>query len=304
MCTIQFLSLHRHSILVQTLFIICMFLVSCSKDDSTDTSAFTSLSFPLNGAFQDIQLVANQPTNQVITLNVPPEIKMLKSAKIDILKTLKNASVSYQKSALKSALINSALQNDETGWIHIKVGDSPETACLSSISYGPYNLSPGFFGAPMPKEVPLDQPSIQIVNTGTVVLCIEMVSAIDAVVSIDEVAFDITQSDCTETFDFSGLWQGIYECENSCANQFGGEIQLTVTQNGTTASYTDDMDITYTGTICDEVFRFERTNEYESESGTLTRIDDNYAIKRSTWRSHYEPYCFGNCVDTLYRISQ
>jgi hypothetical protein len=175
---------------------------------------------------------------------------------------------------------------------------------LSSVSYGPYNLSPGFFGEPEPEEVELDQSTIQIVNNGTVVLCIEMVSAIDAVVSIDEVAFNITQSDCAETFDFSGVWQGTYECENSCDSQFGGEIQLTITQNGTTASYTSDMGESYTGTVCGEVFRFEGSNEYENESGTLTRIDDNYAIKRSTWRSNYEPYCFGNCVDSLYRISQ
>ena len=149
----------------------------------------------------------------------------------------------------------------------------------------------------------MDQPSIQIVNRGTVTLCLLMQSSVDAMVSIGEVAMNVTQSECLDAADFSGTWEGTYKCDNSCGGEFGGSMLLTVSQKGTNASYVDDEKYTYTGTVCGDVFRFTRSDNVETESGTFTLIDANTAVKRSTWRSLSQFTCFGNCVDSLYRVA-
>jgi len=286
------------------LIFINTIFVNCSGDSSTDgnSDGDLSVSIPLDGGMQNIQLPANQVVNFMLTLQVPPEIKMVESATIDVKETLKNASVSFEGNFLKAAFMAAFFQDDVTGSMFIKVGDTPETACSSTITYGPYNLSAGFFGSPEPQEISLDQPSIQIVNLGTVALCMQMQSSVDAMISIEDIAVDVTQSDCPDAADFSGIWEGTYTCGSSCGGEFGGSIQLTVTQNGTSASYVDDGEYIYSGTVCGDVFRFKRTDEDETESGTLTLIDATHAVKRSTWRSLSVPTCFGNCVDSLSRV--
>ena len=287
-----------------SILILSFIFVSCSKDDPKDGNPENiSISFPLEGGMQNVQLLANQTVNYTLTLQVPPEIKMVESATIDVKASLKNASVAFLKSANKAALIGALYQNDATGNLLVKVGDTPEAACASTITYGPYNLSAGFFGTPVPEEIELDQPTVQIVNRGTVSLCLQMLSSVDAMVSIGNVAVDVTQSDCEDVADFSGTWEGTYTCGNSCGGEFGGYIQLSVTQNGTNASYRDDGQYVYSGTVCGDVFRFKRTDNQETESGTLTLIDANTAVKRSTWRALNQSGCWGNCVDSLYRVA-
>ncbi|KAA3658608.1 MAG: hypothetical protein DWQ10_10820 [Calditrichaeota bacterium] len=288
-------------------WILCVnsIFISCSNDGPTKENSGGDLSIlmPLEGEVQNIQLAANQDVQFTLTLQIPPEIKMIESATLNVQETLKHASVSYQGSAGKAALLGAIFQNEATGSILVRVDDSPETACASAITYGPYDLAPGFFSSPDPEEILLDQPSIQLVNRGTVALCLIMHSSVDATVSIDEVAVDMVQSDCPDVADFSGMWTGTYQCGNSCGPGFGGSITLTISQDGASATYVDDGEYSYTGTVCGDVFRFERIDEYEKESGTLTLIDANSAVKRSTWRSRSEPTCFGNCVDSLYRVS-
>lgn len=285
--------------------ITSLLFVNCSNDDSTDEKSSEDLSvlFPLEGGMQDLYLPANQSVNYMLTLQVPPEIKKVESATIDVKESLKNASVTIQGTSLKAALLGAVLQSNETGSILIRVGDTPETACASSITYGPFNLAVGFFGSPDPQEISLDQPSIQIVNRGTVVLCLEMQSSVDAMVSVGDVAVDVTQTECPEAVDFSGTWQGTYECGNSCDTNFGGSIQLKVSQNGTSATYVDQGEDMYTGTVCGDVFRFKRNDPDEVESGTLTLIGPDRAVKHSTWRSVFDPSCYGDCVDSLYRVA-
>jgi hypothetical protein len=85
----------------------------------------------------------------------------------------------------------------------------------------------------------------------------------DATFSLDSVEGDVTQEDCGAPANFAGRWTGTYECGNSCSGTpFGGEVDLIVTQDGASATYTDgggsgDM---YTGTVCGNVFRFRRTS--------------------------------------------
>jgi hypothetical protein len=76
---------------------------------------------------------------------------------------------------------------------------------------------------------------------------------------------------------------------------------ITFTQNGRSGTYIDDGGDEYEGTICGNVFTFERFEENEIERGTLTLEDANHATKRSTWRLQVSPYCTGDCVDQLTR---
>ena len=123
--------------------------------------------------------------------------------------------------------------------------------------------------------------------------------------SLDDLHADVTQEDCDPPANFAGQWVGTYECGNSCSGfPFGGQISLTVTQDGTSASYTDDGGDMYTGQVCGNVFRFRRVGPVvDDEVGSLTLEGADMATKRSTWRTTSEPFCGGHCVDVLTRAA-
>jgi hypothetical protein len=109
--------------------------------------------------------------------------------------------------------------------------------------------------------------------------------------------------DCGSPSDFSGTWTGTYQCTfrtNDCGEPFGGEITLEVTQDGCSATYSDDGDGTFAGRVCGDVFEFEGGGPGYTESGTLTLVTPNMAMKHSTF-VNTEGGCTGDCDDDLSR---
>ena len=146
-----------------------------------------------------------------------------------------------------------------------------------------------------------DAATLQIINLGSMSVCLTITPNIDALLSMDAVAVDITEGNCAVPANFAGTWNGTYQCGNSCNEPFGGDIEMVVTQNGTQASYTDQGGDTFSGVVCGDMFRFEYTGTGFVERGTLTLDGPNAATKRSTWRSTTAPYCGGDCVDYVTR---
>ena len=98
------------------------------------------------------------------------------------------------------------------------------------------------------------------------------------------------------------MWTGTYSCTSSCdVEGFGGEIVLTITQNGDTASYTDSIGGSFSGTVCGNVFTYASIDPATVETGTMTVTSGNEATKQSHYRSTVGSLCEGDCDDTLTR---
>ncbi|MBK7672824.1 MAG: hypothetical protein IPJ24_15775 [bacterium] len=283
-------------------------LPGCSGDDPASPQGGTPyrLVAPLENAVTDVPLLANQPTTVTVTLQLPPDIPLVSAAEIDVAATLDHVRIDgiplWKLIARKmSRLLGKA---DEVGaTATIRVGSDPLTVCESGISYGPFMVSHGTALVVDPPTVSADDATLDVINMGSMVLCITITANIDATLSVDAVAMDITEGRCASPANFAGTWTGTYSCGNSCVEPFGGDITLVVTQNGTQVSYTDDAGDTFTGVVCGDKLTFERFGEFSTERGTLTLESDGSATKRSTWRSNSPPYCGGDCIDYLTRSS-
>ncbi|MDO9695195.1 MAG: hypothetical protein Q7W56_10710 [Candidatus Latescibacteria bacterium] len=258
----------------------------------------------LEGAVSDVQLSAGVPSTLVFTLQLPPDLAPVTAAEIDVTATLDHVQVGgvplWQLIARKVAsLFGSA--DDLGATASIRIGDDPATVCESGIFYGPFTVSHGTSLVVSPETAVADGPTLQIINRGSMILCLTVTANFDAEFSVDAVAVDLAEGNCAAPEDFAGTWTGTYECGNSCGEPFGGDVTLTVTQDGDEASYVDQGGDTYTGLVCGDTFHFERVDDDEIERGTLTLDGPDTATKRSTWRSTTPPYCSGNCVDVLTR---
>jgi hypothetical protein len=298
----------RHGMYVFLLiFLILIFYGGCGDDSNPTNGSGTQkeVSYPLNGVLMDIQLTADQPAQFTFTLQAPNDMGIIQSASLDIVSTLQNLTATTPNTLSKLEVLASMLTNQSTGQAMIKVGSDENTVCYQNTSYGPYEISTDFFTNPDPQNIPLNSETIAMLNYGYIVLCLELVSSVDATFSIDQIDADVTETECAAPSNFAGLWRGTFTCSNSCGEPFGDSVFITVTQDGHTASYTDDAGDTYTGRVCGNEFRFKRINSpYDEEWGTLVLSDASHATKRSTWRSSYSPYCQGDCIDYLTRVPQ
>ncbi len=283
-------------------------IAGCSDDNPAGPNGDTTnlLVAPLDNAVVDVQLTANQPTTINLTLQLPPDIPSITAAEIDIAGTLDHVRVDdiqlWKLIARKvGRLLGKAEEIGATATL--RVGSDAETVCETGVLYGPFEISHETSLVVSPETVEVDEATLQIINMGSMTVCLTIVPNIDALLSVDAVAMQITEGDCDPPANFDGTWNGTFDCGNSCGNPWNGNIQLIVTQDGTQANYTDDGGDRFSGVVCGNMFRFEYTGENFVERGTLTLDGPNSATKRSTWRDNTAPYCGGNCVDYLTRGS-
>jgi len=107
---------------------------------------------------------------------------------------------------------------------------------------------------------------------------------------------------CGSPSDFSGTWTGTYECtfrRAECGGTFGGDITFEVMQNGCSATYSDG-EASYSGRVCGDIFTFEGGGPGYTESGVLTLVTPNKAMKESVF-VNTEGGCTGDCDDDLSR---
>jgi len=285
----------------------CCLAVGCSGDDGPGQPQDPQpqrVVAELEGAVDDVQLAADVPSTLVFTLQLPPDLAPVTAAELDVAATLDHVQVDgvplWQLIARKAShLLGGA--DDASATATIRIGSDPETVCGSGILYGPFTVSGGTSLAVEPETASADAPTLQIINSGSMVLCMTITSNVDAALRIDALAVDLVTGDCDAPVDFSGTWTGTYQCGNSCGVPFGGDVTLTVTQDGEDASYVDGSGDTYTGRVCGDTFHFERIDGDEIERGTMTLDGPDSATKRSTWRGTSPPHCSGDCVDVLTR---
>lgn len=281
-------------------------MTSCSSNDpaTPGNGSPYRLVAPLENAVVDVPLTANQPTTVNLTLQLPPDIPLITAAEIDIAGTLDHVRIDgiplWKLIARKAARLFGKA-DDIGATAMLRVGSDPETVCETGQVYGPFEVSHGTSLVVSPETVAADGATLQVINMGSMTVCLTITPNIDALLSVDAVAMDITEGNCGSPTNFAGTWNGTYECGNSCDMPFGGDVQLVVTQNGTQATYTDQGGDTFAGVVCGNMFRFEYTGTDFVERGTLTLDGPNTATKRSTWRSTTAPYCGGNCVDYVTR---
>lgn len=280
--------------------------VGCSDDNPADPQGGTPglLVAPLDNAVVDVQLTADQPTTVTFTLQLPPDIPSVTAAEIDIGATLDHVRLDdISLWSLISRKVGRLLGKAEDigATATLRVDSNPETVCETGVLYGPFQISHENSLVVDPETVTADEATLQIINMGSMTICMTIIPDFDALLSVDAVAMQISEGDCDAPADFAGTWIGTFECGNNCYQTWDGDIELVVTQNGTQASYTDDGGDSFSGVICGNMFRFEYTGEGFVERGTLTLNSTNSATKRSTWRETTPPYCGGNCVDYLTR---
>lgn len=123
-----------------------------------------------------------------------------------------------------------------------------------------------------------------------------------AVESTESTTFTLTVlADCASPANFAGVWTGTFSCTNSCGpDGFGGEIELTITQNGDAVSFTDSLGGSFNGTVCGGTLAFSSDDPAVVETGTLTLTSGDQATKQSHYRAS-DPVCEGDCMDTLTR---
>lgn len=282
-------------------------LAGCSDDDdptSPGTDGPRRLVAPLENAVVDVPLVADQPNTVLLTLQLPPDIPRVASAEIDIAATLDHVRIDgiplHTLIARKLArLVGKADPIGATATL--RVGNDPGTVCTSGILYGPFEVSHDTDLVVEPEAVAADDATIDVINMGTVVVCLTIVPSIDATLSVDALALDLAEGDCEAPADFAGTWTGTYQCSDWCGEPFGGPIQLVLTQDGDRAEHMDSLEGHFAGVICGDMYRFEDVGQGFTEVGTMTLTGPNTAIKRSTWRALAPPYCGGDCEDTLTR---
>ena len=146
-----------------------------------------------------------------------------------------------------------------------------------------------------PPSYTASQDVLDIYNSGSVSTCTRIMPSVNATASMSGMEADIEPCSLPPS-DFSGTWSGTYSCTGSCPES--GAITLTVTQDGSSASYSDGS-ASYSGHICGDVFSFRGGAGGYDESGKLTLTGPNSATKNSFFRA--SPICSGSCVDSLTR---
>lgn len=299
------LCIRRRSVILGTVVCAVFLGFACSNDSKPPQSkpaARTSVSIPLENALTDVFIPANTPTQVVVTFHTPVDIGVITAASIDVAGTVQHGTASAGSiMAAVRHYVASLFESQATAEATIRVGNDPATVCEQTIVYGPFSVEAGFLSSPSPDSIELGQPTIQILNAGYAVLCMMITTSTDVTFSLDEIEAKVASQSCPTPSNFSGDWAGNYLCGNSCGSEFGGDVTLTVTQDGASAQYVDGGGDVYTGTICGTKFRFERIDLDEIERGTMTLIDATHAVKHSTWRGRNYPYCWGDCTDTLTR---
>ncbi len=214
-------------------------------------------------------------------------------------------------------LANGECPPSETVAIYYQIGYDEETACQSGRVYGPFDVGLDDDGQPnsvQPATSQVDEDTIEVINAGFFYVCMRVLCPSDAELLIDALAMDVTLAepevpeDCPAASNIAGTWTGTYSCSNSCGEGEGGEITLTIIQDGNTAWYQDGSGAAFRGTVCGDSFTFSGGGVGYNETGTFTLTGADTATKTSTYANRdlpetaeNEAACGGDCSDVLRR---
>jgi len=273
-------------------------VLGCGGDSKPKPPVRVTLPVPAASATHT--LTAGTPANVVFPVSIDPSVGVA-SASVDLSATLAELDVVV---SARSAARAAALPAEGDAQVTLRVAPvaSGDTVCEDGALYGPFNLSLGAGSLPTavsPASVTASSGTVALLNGGLFVMCLQAVYPVDATVTLNGVAVEYGEDTCDEApADFSGTWTGTYECSSSCGPAFGSAITLTVIQDGRSASYSDG-EATFEGSVCGNELRFGRETALDQEHGKLTLAANGTAVKTSTYRSKMEPFCHGQCTDSL-----
>lgn len=184
----------------------------------------------------------------------------------------------------------------------VRIGPSGDPdLCSTGELYGPYTVSGDIIEGG--GNVTASQPSIRLANQGELGVCMIVTSPVDASLDIETNSVFVEASECDQSPAYiGGVWEGDYSCTSSCGNE-SGSVQLTILQDGYTATY-DDGDAFYEGNVCGNTFKYSGGTDNYTEGGTFTLNSNGTASKTSNYESTVDD-CSGSCNDpVLTRISE
>jgi major membrane immunogen (membrane-anchored lipoprotein) len=187
--------------------------------------------------------------------------------------------------------------NDIPLQVSVRVGPASEadTVCQTGALQGPFEVTGNTVTGG--KTTTSSQPILRHINSGDISLCLIITSPVDATLNVNADSVAIGTDTCDEpAADISGFWYGDYSCTNSCdPNGFDGFVELTITQDGYGATYTD-YEANYEGTVCGNTFKFSGEGPGYVESGTFVLNADGSGSKTSSWSDTMDS-CHGTCSD-------
>ena len=269
-----------------------------SDDDATPDNPTASVRFPAQA--QNVSLSAGVPREftTVNTFDVRALGGPFESVTIDTSRALQNLTAAVMRPATGSGA-RVAARTGATVQIYTGLAEESDDLCNSGAGYQALDVVLDGSNQPesvTPAQFVASQQLLDIYNSGSVATCTRVTTTVDAVAIVS--GLEAEYESCTQPpGNFDGVWQGTYSCSGSCPE--GGDITLTVTQNGTEATYSDG-DASYSGYICGDVFSYRGGNAGYDESGKLSLTGTDTATKSSFYRS-FVGGCSGRCTDTLTR---
>ena len=303
-------------LLVFTLLLIVIFGMGCDGGggggDDTGNGSDTRFSIPLGVFVDEVAVESSQPTQFKFTYPRRVGAQPFTDLSIDFTDTLQAVMVDIPGPSANlrknhgQSLIQPQQETSATMTARVASADEEETVCKTGELYGPYVIYGSAAYEPEsvdPQSAQATQATLSIINAGDFSICIEISSPVDATLSVNSMDVDVGSCE-TPPADISGTWVGTYSCDNTgtsldCSDD-GGDILLTITQNGYSARYEDDGGAVYNGTVCGNTFKYNGGEASYDEEGTFTLNADGTASKTSRWVSNIGD-CGGVCEDILQR---
>jgi hypothetical protein len=304
---------------------LAMFLIitGCSDSGSSGVVGTPVVSTPsvdsgtasLGNDVKNVPLVSGAESKIKFTFTVPGDISAKGDPSINVSKSLqhitlstspitKNSSRFESLRLLANALVKQAFAASPAQvTAHISHAGDPDV-CSSAFKYGPYTIN-GMIGEALTSDtenIPLTQPTVDIVNSGSFEICVITTPLIDAFLTVTDV--DVDFGPCEEsTLDIVSYWGGTFQC-----TPFGGtpgpvdDITLQITLNADGSYHYTDFEADYDGHLCDNKLKFSGglAGDY-NESGTLIFSSDSTATKTSTY-TNIAGTGGGTCSDTLEKL--
>ncbi len=297
-------------LLLPAVGLLCAVLINCSSSDDPPppTESQTRLNVPISDQINNVQISAGQ--NEVsFVYTLPAGTSTFDTISVNLQDSLNAGFVNtagLKTRVLKTmlaAMTASSANAASTAEMSVRIGSSTDPdVCQNGILYGPYTINLNDSDEPVtvsPATAEATPATVSIVNTGAFTVCLLITSPVDGTFSASNVAVD-REACLEEPANFHGYWIGTYSCDNTpCSDNVNEHISLSVTQDGSSATYTD-FEADYEGTVCGNTFKFDGGNQFFSEYGSLVMNSDGTATKTSFWIAA-DKNCSGNCTDQLHR---
>ncbi len=323
------------SIIIIYFLIATPFFVSCSgsggggndtQQNGNNTSGGT-INASLGTSFNNVPIVANQPTQHNITYTLPGNITGFKDFSVNLDETMKNVTVSSSQVVTKFNIFDmlkmfarldvAAAVLNATVTVRLSyAGDSMVCTNPNAIQLGPYSFSgdvDGSVSSSSSSESP-NTTTFDVVNSGTFQLCLVISPLpVDAYLTVSDVVVDVTPCDLQPPADEDvlGNWTGTYDCDNwGTSDSVHETINLIISKNPDGSYHYEDFDQfggtpegIYDGHFCGNTFKFKggQQNIY-TESGTFVLQGRGAATKTSTWNTIPPGFEGGYCTDSLNKL--